>query len=209
MSVNPVLCIRQHSGIDLTCLKPDVTLNLKENYLAHLLNIKLCFILHAESLTCKTGIVFWIIFDSTIPPYSVHYLIHHSAFWVSLTQRLKCLCFIFSDLICSGEGNTLVKKAWINTSVQTAIYPIKVIFILVGHLGIKQSHHARYAAHQTCINISFEREDRGHDTWIHRISCFRASAVPSSSFTRHFRVKYLFLEHSDLTGARNFWYLII
>ena len=57
--VNPVLFIRQHNGmhkvkiviLDLICLTPDITLNLKQNYLAHLFNIKRCLILHAESLT--------------------------------------------------------------------------------------------------------------------------------------------------------------
>jgi hypothetical protein len=57
MVVNLVLFIRQHKGkhkvkialLNLTCLTPDSTLNLKENYLAHLFNIKQCFILHKES----------------------------------------------------------------------------------------------------------------------------------------------------------------
>ena len=122
----------------------------------------------------QNQVVFWFIFGLTISPSSVHYHIHHSVFRVSPSQRLKFWCFIFSDLICSGKRNTLVKKAWINTSAQTAIYPANVTFVLLGHLGIKQYHHARYAAHQTCINISYECEETVG--MIHEFLEFLASA---------------------------------
>jgi hypothetical protein len=62
--VNPVLFIRQHNGMhrvniffmDLICLTPHITSSFKDNYLAHLFNIKRSFILHVESLTYQISL---------------------------------------------------------------------------------------------------------------------------------------------------------
>jgi hypothetical protein len=143
-------------------------------------------------------------------PSSLHYLINYSVLlWVSLTQHLKLLCCIFSDLICSGNGNTLVKTHELILLHKPLSTLLKLFFVLVGHLGIKQSRLARYTAHQTWTIISYERGDWCYDTGIPGIRWLCASTFPCASATMHFRVKCLFLDHSDLTGTRCLRFLSI